>query len=253
MVFSRRVYTIRGQSFQQLWIWSPMEGKLEPLTRSARNHERPTCSRDGTQVFFDSDAERWRVDHNTGIEQPVDDRSLAAAVATRDAPAVRVPQCDDGTSSTSPDGLRVACAAHWEDIVIVDLGNLQEIERVPFGQRYPNGEPYQPWPLESTWSPDAQQLLVGTYGGSSTSPALDYFLLDLVTEPWTRAFNGNDSVWLADGANIVFTTPRELVRSPSSRKRRVWEAQIAVYNLATRRSALFISGVTNNLQPTVCP
>ena len=48
--FSRRVYIIRGQSFQQLWIWSAMDGKLEPLRQSARNHERPTCSRDGTQV-----------------------------------------------------------------------------------------------------------------------------------------------------------------------------------------------------------
>jgi Tol biopolymer transport system component len=252
VVFSRRVYKTRGQSFQQLWIWSPMDGKLEPLTRSARNHERPTCSRDGTQVFFGSDEDRWRLDRNTGIEQRVDDRSAAETVATSDAPSVQVPQCDDGTLSTSPDGLRVACAAHGEEIVIVDLGSLQEIERVAFGQRYSSGERYPPWSLQSTWSPDVRQLLVGTYGGSSTSPALDYFLLDLATERWTRAFTGNDPVWMPDGANIVFTTPRELVPLPGSWKRHVWAEHLAVYNLAADQSTLLTSGVTNNMQPTVC-
>jgi Tol biopolymer transport system component len=163
-----------------------------------------------------------------------------------------VAQCDDGTLSTSPDGLRVACAAHGQDIVIVDLSSLQEIERVPFGQRYSTGELYPPWSLQSTWSPDGRQLLVGTYGGSSTSPALDYFLLDLATQQWASAFKGNDPVWLPDGANIVFTTPRELELLPGLWKHQVWTAHLAIYNLAARQQTLLTSGVTNNVQPALC-
>ena len=249
VVFSRRVYRIRGRSYQQLWIWSPSDGRLEPLTRSARDHERPRCSRDGTQIFFESDGEHWRLDRNTGIERPVDN---ASPPASANAPDVRPPQCDDHTLSISPDGLRAACAAHGEDIVIVDLGNLREIERAPFGQRYSTGEPYPPWSLQSTWSPDARQLLVGTYGGSSTSPALDYFLLDLATEQWAPAFKGNHPVWLPDGANIVFSTPRELVELPGPRERRVWAAHLAIYNLAARQQTQLTSGVTNNEEPTLC-
>jgi hypothetical protein len=192
------------------------------------------------------------VDRNTRIEQPVSNATPDAGVSTRDAPDVRALQCDDGTLSTSPDGLRVACAAHGEDIVIVDLGNLQEIERIPFRQRYSSGEPYPPWPLQSTWSPDARQLLVGIYVGSSTSPALDYFLLDLATEQWARAFTGENPVWLPDGSNIVFTTPRELALLPGSWKHQVWTAHLAVYNLAARHQTLLTSGVTNNVDPTLC-
>src|SRR5207244_5162431 len=192
IVFSRRVYATQGKSFQQLWIWSADDGMLKPLTHTGRDHYRPSCSADGAQLFFESPEfpaprHRWRLDRTTGSEQPVDDFSSSA-----DA---RVPLCDDRTLSRSPDGSRIACVAKGdEEIVIVDVRSLQEIERVPFRQRFSNGEPYPPWSLESTWSPDGHQLLVGTYGenGSSTSPQLDYFVLNLATQQWTRAFTGND-------------------------------------------------------------
>lgn len=253
VIISRRVYATQGRSFQQLWVWSPTTGRLEPLTRSARDHARPTCSADGTQVFFASGDGRWQLDRNTGVEQPVTATPPTTTVVASEAPGFRVAACDDSTWSRSPDGSRLACAANGKDIVIVDLRTQQEIERVPFGQRYSNGEPYPAWPLESTWSPDGAQLLVGTYGenGSSTSPTLDYFLLDLATHEWARAFTGNDAVWLPDGSAIVFTTPRDLVRLEGSSKR-VWAAQLAFYDAATRKETLLTLGVTNNVQPTVC-
>ena len=254
VVFSRRVYAIHGRSFQQLWIWSPSGRNLEPLTRSARDHERPTCSADGKQVFFTSGDGRWQLDRNTGIEKPVTATPRATTAIANEVPRFTVAACDESTWSRSPDGSRLACAANGKDIVIVDLRTQQEIERLPFGQHYSNGEPYPAWPLKSIWSPGAAQLLVGTYGenGSSTSPALDYFLLDLATHEWVRAFTGNDAGWLPDGTAIVFTTPRELVRLPGSSKR-VWAAQLAIYDAATRKQTLLASGVTNNIQPIVCP
>jgi Tol biopolymer transport system component len=69
VVFSRRVYTIHGRSFQQLWVWSPSGRKLEPLTRSAQNHERPTCSADGQQVFFTSGAGHCHTASDSGHRQ----------------------------------------------------------------------------------------------------------------------------------------------------------------------------------------
>jgi hypothetical protein len=51
VVFSRRVYQVRGRSFQQLWTWSVADGKLTQLTISPRDHTSPICSADGRDVF----------------------------------------------------------------------------------------------------------------------------------------------------------------------------------------------------------
>ena len=124
----------------------------------------------------------WRLDRDTGIEQPTNDVPPLADTVARDTLNDRLAQCDDRTWSPSPDGSRLACTASGQDIVIVDLGTQKEIERIPFWQQYSSGGPYPAWPLQSTWSPDGQTLLVGIYGenSSSTSSQLDYFLLDLI-------------------------------------------------------------------------
>jgi len=163
-------------------------------------------------------------------------------------------QCDDGTIARSADGSRVACAAAGKDIVIIDARTQKEIERIPFAQRYTSGEPYPDWSLQPSWSPDARRLLVGTYGegSSSTTPKLDYFLLDLMTKAWTRAMTGNDAVWLRSGRAIVYSTPRDLVALGPSTTRSVWSAQLAMFDLDTRQTTVLTSGVSNNQQPALC-
>ena len=217
VVFSRRVYQVRGRSFQQLWAWSVADGKLAQLTNDPRDHTSPICPADG-----------------------------------RDLPGVE-PACDDDTAVASPDRSRVACTARGREIVILDFDTRREIARIPFQQHYLSGEPYPPWPLESSWSPDGRYLLVGTGAvTNSTSPHLDYFVLDLPTERWTRAFSGNHPVWLPDSTRVVFSTERDLVPLPGSPKQKVWVAHLALYDYATGAARLLTSGVSNNEQPTLC-
>lgn len=259
VVFSRRVYAARGTTYQQLWSWSGSDGSLKQLTHSRRNHGVPVCSLDGRQVFFTSAARdgtlaHWRLDRDTGIEQPANDAPPLVDQAAPDTLNLRVPACDDGTWSLSPDGSRLACTARGEDIVIVDLGTQKQIERIPFGQRYSSGEPYPAWPLQSTWSPDGRMLLVGTYGehGVSTTGELDYFLLNLTTKIWTRAMTGVNAVWLPGRSAIIYETPRDLAPVPLSEAHSVWSAHLAIFDLTTRTETLLTSGVTNNVQPTLC-
>lgn len=95
-------------------------------------------------------------------------------------------------------------------------------------------------------------LLVGTYGGSSTTPALDFFLLDLSTKTWTRAMTGNNPVWLPNGDAIIYETPRDFAPLQLSGTHRVWSAHLARFDVATRTETRLTSGVANNVQPTLC-
>jgi Tol biopolymer transport system component len=260
VVFSRRVYSAQGRTYQQLWIWSASDGSMTQLTRSARDHDNPICSADGKQIFFESGTDpfaqsHWRFDRETGIERPVNDAPLRTDRAWSDKSNLRVPQCDERTWSRSPDGSRLACSANGKDVVIVDLGTQKEIDRIPFEQRYSTGEPYPAWSLEPTWSPDGRMLLVGTYGenGSSTVPQLDYFLLDRATKTWTRAMTGYNPVWLPDGHAILYETPRDLVPLPPSGTHSVWSAQLALFDVATSNTQRLTSGLSNNVQPALCP
>lgn len=256
VVFSRRVYAARGTTFQQLWIWSASDGRLTQLTSSARDHQTPVCSPDATQIFFDSYTTsvaqpHWRFDRKTGIEEPMNGRPPRTEIVALDSKR-RVPGCDDRTWARAPDGSRAACTADGESLVIVDLTTGNEIDRIRFDQYYSTGEPYPPWALQSTWSPDGHSLLVGTYAGNSTSPALEFFLLDLSTRTWTRAMTGNNPVWLPKGDAIIYETPRDLVPLPLSGTHRVWSAHLARFDVATRTVTRLTSGVTNNVQPTLC-
>jgi Tol biopolymer transport system component len=259
VVFSRRVYAARGTTYQQLWMWSAPNGRLIQLTRSARDHENPVCSPDGTQIFFDSGTDplaqrHWRFDRETGTEQRMSGAPPLTEIAGPDTLNLHVPGCDDRTWSQAPDGSRVACAANGEDLVIVDVIARKELDRIRFDQRNSTGALYPRWPLRSTWSPDGRTLLVGTYGeyGSSTSSQLDFFLLDLPAKTWTRAMTGNNPVWLPNGDAIIFETPRDLVPLPPSGRRSVWSGHLARFDLATRTETRLTSGVTNNVQPTLC-
>jgi Tol biopolymer transport system component len=258
VVFSRRVYATQGSTYQQLWIWTAANGRLTPLTRTPRDHTAPVCSPDGHEVFFESPGpaaavSHWRLNRDTGSEQLAEPVSPAAVAAGAYPPGVQA-QCDEGTIARSADGSRLACAGAGKAIVIMDAGTQKALERIPFAQRYRNGEPYPDWPLQPSWSPDGRALLVGTYGegASSTTPQLDYFVLDLAAKMWTRAMTGNDAVWLPSGRAMLYSTPRDLVPLGPAGKPSVWSAQLAMFDLATGKTTLLTSGVSNNLQPAVC-
>lgn len=163
-----------------------------------------------------------------------------------------MPGCDERTWARAPDGSRAVCTANGEHLVIVDLSTGNEIDRIPFDQQHPTGESYAPWALQSTWSPAGDTLLVGTYGGSSTTPGLNFFLLDPSTRTWTRAMTGNNPVWLPNGDAIIYETPRDLAPLPPTGRGRVWSVHLAGFDVVTRTDTRLTSGVTNNVQPTLC-
>jgi len=252
VVVSRRVYATTGRSFQQLWAWSPVTGALEQLTHSSRDHDDPGCSADGSDIMFSSGDLRLRFDRRTGDETVFDPSATSPSFPRVDA-TIAVPGCDDRTASRSHDGVRAACAVHSEEIAVVEIPTGRELARVAFDQQSAAGFRHPPWPLQSTWSPDDARLLVATFGfgSTSTSAFLDYFVLDLATRRWTRAFSGNDAAWLDDGRRIVFTTPRELTWLPGTAKR-VWTTHLAVFDHATGRMTALTSDLANHTALTLC-
>jgi hypothetical protein len=261
VVFSRRVYQVRGRSFQQLWTWSVADRTLTQLTNSPRDHTSPICSADGGDVFFDSwsppdpagPPSRWALDRTTRVERPLRVVDFTRVPQGGEPVTGLAPPCDDDSAVASPDRSRVACTAKGEEIVILGFDTHEEIARIPFQQHYLSGESYPPWPLQSSWSPDGRYLLVGTGAPTnSTSPHLDYFVLDLPTEQWTRAFSGNNPIWLPDSTRVVFSTERDLAPLPGSSKHKVWVAHLALYDYAAGAVRLLTSGVSNNEEPTLC-
>jgi Tol biopolymer transport system component len=257
VVFSRRVYAPKGQTFEQLWSLTLADESLRPLTNTARSHRNPSCSTDGGWLFFTTaDGSRWTLDRATGREQPASQKALDSSADAVTAP----PQCDDRTVSISPDGTQIACAStSWtrgtNEVLILDRATKQEIARIPFTEFNTSGDEYPAWPLRSLWSPDGLALLIGIFGegSSSTVPKMDYFLLEPRTRQWTRAFTGNDPTWGPDARKIVFITPRDLVELPGSSTRKVWSADLAIYDVTTERQTIVTrGGATNNEQPVLC-
>ena len=254
VIVSRRVYVPAGRSFHQLWVWSPDTGAFQQLTRAPRDHHNPSCAADGSDIDFSSGDRRLRFDRGTAIETPIDDAPATTRNGPREDERIELRACDAGTASRAHDARRAACAVHGEAIAVVETRTERELERVAFRPQSSGGYPYPPWSLQSAWAPDDARLLVGTYGygSSSTSSFLDYFVLDLATRQWTRAFSGNDAAWLEDSRRIVFTTPRELAPLPGTAMH-VWTTQLAVFDLATGSVTALASEVANTEGVTVCP
>jgi hypothetical protein len=83
-VLSRRVYAEHNRTWRQLWIANSGSTDFRQLTRSARDHMEPLCSRDGKLIYFVSDRdgtrssnayagandrELWSFDRQTGQER----------------------------------------------------------------------------------------------------------------------------------------------------------------------------------------
>jgi hypothetical protein len=258
IIFSHRVYAARGHSYQQLWMWSADAGVLTQISRADRDHHNPSCGSDGRDILFDDEngqlkTTRWRLDRMTGAEEPVQAPEISVNLAREVTSSSPPMQCDPDTARVSRYGSRVVCAVNGTDILIADVQTLDVIARVPFGQNYSTGEPYAPWPMELLWSPSGRTLLVGNYGenGGSTTHELDYFLLDLTTRTWTRAFTGVDALWLTPTL-IVYVTPRTLSPLPSSRARSVWTAHLATFDPVAHKARLITSGLSDDRSPAVC-
>jgi hypothetical protein len=256
IVFSHRGYAAHGRSYQQLWIWSADVGTLTQISHGTRDHRAPICEADGRHVTFDDyqgmAATRWRLDRVTGAERALNAPGIGFALMRKINPPSASTECDADTARESPDSTRVACTLNGTDILIADRAH-QDIARVPFGQHVSTGEPYSPWPMESIWSPDGRSLLVGNYGenSSSTTFAMDYFLLDLTTQTWTRAFTGADALWLTP-ALIVYVTPRELSPLSAGDAHSVWTAHLTAFDPLSRQTRPLTSGLSNDLTPAIC-
>jgi Tol biopolymer transport system component len=165
---------------------------------------------------------------------------------------VPLSECDSVRHlSWSPDGARLACTA-GRDVLVLDAGTLSVKDRIPFPEHDSLGQPYLTAPEHPAWSPDGRTLLVGTYGGSSTVPQLDYFLVDVTVKTWTRAMTGHDAVWLPHRNAIIYTTPRDLVPLGASQRPAVWSEQLALFDVATLKERRLTSGLSNNVQPALC-
>ncbi len=259
VIFSHRVYAAPGRSYQQLWIWSADTGTLTQISHAERDHRFPSCDSDRRHILFDDEENGlkttgWRLDRITGVEEPLKAPRMSVNLAHEVNPSFAPTECDAGTARVSPDGAQVACAVKGTDILITAARTLHDIARVPFGQRYSTGEPYAAWPMESRWSPDGRTLLVGNYGenGGSTTGELDYFLLDLTTRTWTRAFSGTDALWLTPTL-IVYVTPRDLSPLPAGGARSVWTAHLTAFDPVAHRARPITSGLSNDLSPAACP
>ncbi len=111
-------------------------------------------------------------------------------------------------------------------------------------------------PIHSlAWSPSGKWLLVGTLGvdTNSTSPQSDLFVLDPVAMKLTKAGSGNAAAWLPDRDELFYTSPRDMVSLAGARRPRgVWVQHLRVFNPASGKITAITSGITNNLQPSVC-
>jgi hypothetical protein len=73
VIFSRRVYSEHGRTYQQIWELNAADASLKALTHSPRNHFQPINSRDGKRIYFlvgpdDSETTSvWSFDRRTGL------------------------------------------------------------------------------------------------------------------------------------------------------------------------------------------
>ena len=248
VVFSRRVYKQRARTYQQIWIWNPSDGSLKPLTDWPRNHFRPVCSIDGSDVRFLSGTDLynydgvWSFDRKSGEERKI---SGAAQPPVPRMDRLPISECSE-TAAWAPGKTRFACPS-GQDVLIYDSIAKKELGRAHFTQR-----PTPPSAI--AWSPNGKWLLVGTQGenDNSTSRQSDYFVLDLGQMAWIPVGSGNDAMWLRGPDEIIYSTPRDLVSLTPSSKHQVWSSHLVVFDPATRHRTPVTSGVTNNIQPAPC-
>src|ERR1700749_220784 len=80
VLISRRVYQEHGASYQQIWNYNPLDGALQPITHSTRNHFKPTCSSKTSILFTTSQpaptAQTWSLNRATGVERLLSKKAM---------------------------------------------------------------------------------------------------------------------------------------------------------------------------------
>jgi Tol biopolymer transport system component len=220
VVLSRRVYAEHGRTFRQLWISAAGSTAFRQLTRSARDHGEPVCSRDGRLIYFvsDRDASRslnsylgandrelWAFDRQTGQErrlgQSSADDGLDIYGATADGAVLirigtelrclfrhpwRTPNVD--AAVLSPDG-RTLAAVIGARLFLLDAATGRS--RLELGE-------YQ----EPAWSPDGARISAVANGS--------LVILDAATRqefhriPWIKRDDpADDLLWSPDGNSLL--------------------------------------------------
>jgi hypothetical protein len=240
VVFSRRVYKEQGQSYQQIWSWNPANDVLKELTQSARDHYHPACE-DGSITFVSENAKLWSFNPTTREERIIG------------PPPNHQPKPWNGCDVFAKTGNLEACGKGEDLSVSRDnkaIGHFKTDE-CPIDEHGTLGKCESP--IQSLeWSPDAKRLLVGAL---EDLHQWDYYVVDPAAMKLTRVATAfpNSALWLPGRDELLYTTPEYLAPLPGApRERQVWVQQLIRFDPATGKSAAITSGVTKNLDASLC-
>jgi hypothetical protein len=243
VVFSRRVYKEQGRSYQQVWTWNPVNDILRELTHSARDHYHPAC-KDGSITFVSENGKLWSFNPASGEERtiglpptPSNDEPKPRNGCDVFAKAGKLEACAKGEDlSVSRDNQAIG---HFktDECSIDDHGTLGKCEA----------------PIESlVWSPDARWLSVG---GLVDLHEWEYYVVNPARMKLTRFATAlpNSVLSLPGRDELLYTTPENVAPLPGARReRQVWVQQLIRFEPATGKSTAITSGVTNNVDASLC-
>lgn len=235
VVLSRRVYAEHGRTWRQLWIAGRGSGGFRQLTRSARDHMEPLCSRDGKLIYFVSDPdgarslnayagandrELWAFDLQTGQErllwQTTDENGLDligitadGAVLIRDGTEMRRLQPDPwridlvdpakDAAAVSPDGrsLAIVTAGSLDREGQSHDARLYLVDTATGRQRVELGKYEAP-----VWSPEGTRIAAVAEDGLVVLDVATY--KEVVRAAWPKSdAPPQDLVWSPDGKSVL--------------------------------------------------
>lgn len=246
VVFSRRVYKGQGRSYQQIWSWNPANDVLKQVTDSARDHYRPACK--GGRVTFVTDnipenAKLGSFNRVSGEERiigpvpPPNDDLKPRNGCEVFARAANLEACGKGQDLSILRANKVVSHFKIDECPIDDHGTLAKCES----------------PIVALeWSPDAKWLMVGA---TEDLHELDYYVVSAVTMRLAQVATAfpDSAFWLGGRDELLYVTPMQTTPLPGVRgERNVWVQQLIRFDPATRKSTAITSGVTNNLDASLC-
>jgi hypothetical protein len=255
VVFSRRVYNEQGPSYQQVWTWNPSNGELKALTHSLRDHYLPACT--GGRITFVS-PQKWEAGSKLWSFTPASGEERI--IGQPPAPPDQETPPKNGCGAFAKAGSLEACGKD-EDLSLSRGGmpighfNIQTNE-CPIDTHGTIGKCETPI-LSLEWSRDAKWLLVGELGlnTNSSAPQFDYYVIDPAAMKLTKVASASqdDILWLPGREEVLYTTPRDLAPLPGARHvRSVWVQQLKLFDPGTGKTTAITSGVTNNLDASLC-